>query len=375
MGENSPAAAGGGFAERLLEVIDSGRRTATYKLALLMALLDLCAQRSGADGRAPGVLHTRDIAEQVAALYWPQVIPYRVPSAVGAVELRQINLPRAAILTAVSEFRQAAEARGATSLFAARQRLPEPYESMVDQVEITVAAQPLPRLQAVGSTEAVFAFLYELDWGTRESFTVARLCRQGPRGPAIRLLPGAGDELVRLGPLIRPLVELHWTRMVAEINHVARDELDLHCHLFGRDRLIPPKPLRDGIAALHEDRCFYCRGDLGAQPEADHFIPRVRCGIDAVENLVLADRRCNNDKRDLLPAPQHVTAWTGRDKQHASRLTGLAAASRWDTDPEATAAVARSIYSHLPADGNPLWIGVRDVARVDRDTVLAALTG
>ena len=51
-----------GFAERLLEVIDSGRRTATYKLALLMALLDLCARHSDADGRAPRLLYTRDIA-------------------------------------------------------------------------------------------------------------------------------------------------------------------------------------------------------------------------------------------------------------------------------------------------------------------------
>jgi hypothetical protein len=40
---------------------------------------------------------------------------------------------------------------------------------------------------------------------------VARLRRHGPRGPVIDLLPGAGDELLRLGPLIRPLVELHWT--------------------------------------------------------------------------------------------------------------------------------------------------------------------
>jgi hypothetical protein len=46
------------FAERLLEVIDSGRHTATYKLALLMALLDLCARHSDADGRAPGRLYT-----------------------------------------------------------------------------------------------------------------------------------------------------------------------------------------------------------------------------------------------------------------------------------------------------------------------------
>ena len=31
------------FAERLLQVIDEGRRTATYKLALLTALIDACA--------------------------------------------------------------------------------------------------------------------------------------------------------------------------------------------------------------------------------------------------------------------------------------------------------------------------------------------
>ena len=48
-----------GFAERLLELIDSGRRTATYKLALLMALLDLCARRGDAAARPPSVLGGR----------------------------------------------------------------------------------------------------------------------------------------------------------------------------------------------------------------------------------------------------------------------------------------------------------------------------
>ena len=74
----------------------------------------------------------------------------------------------------------------------------------------------------------------------------------------MRLLPGAGDELLRLGPLVRPLAELHWTRMVAEINKVATAELDLHRHLFGSDRVSPPKALRDGIAALQDGQCFYC---------------------------------------------------------------------------------------------------------------------
>jgi 5-methylcytosine-specific restriction endonuclease McrA len=161
--------------------------------------------------------------------------------------------------------------------------------------------------------------------------------------------------------------------MVAEINKVATVELDLHRHLFGSDRVIPPKALRNGIAALQNGQCFYCGRTLGATPEADHFIPRVRCGIDAIENLVLADRRCNNDKRDLLPAPPHVTTWARRNQRHSTALTSLATASRWDTDPSATVAVARSIYSHLPPGGTPLWRGFKDVTNADPAAALAAL--
>ncbi len=52
-----------------------------------------------------------------------------------------------------------------------------------------------------------------------------------------------------------------------------------------------------------------------------------------MENLVLADRACNNDKRDLLPAPPLVDAWAGRNRDHQDTLANL----------------ARSIYRHLPA--------------------------
>jgi hypothetical protein len=154
-----------GFAERLLEVIDSGRRTAAYKLAVLLALLDLCARHSDACGRAPRVLHTWDIAEQVASLYWPQVIPYPVPGAPSATVLRQITPPRAAIIATVSSFRSQAQAAEMTSWHLARLRLPGGYEAMLDQVEVIVAGQSLPRLQAAGSAQAVFPFLYELSWG------------------------------------------------------------------------------------------------------------------------------------------------------------------------------------------------------------------
>lgn len=348
-----------GFAERLLEVIDSGRRTATYKLALLMALLDLCVRRGGPDGRPPQVLYTREIAERVAAIYWPQVLPYRRGPEV--IELRQITQPRSAIIGAVLDFRQAAEASGVASLSQARQRLASEYSQMLDRVEVAVAEQPLPRLQTVGSSEQSLPFLYDLGWGPRESFSVRRLRRDGPAGLPVPLRAGAGEQLVRLAPLIRPLLELHWTRMVAAINQVATEEQQLHRHLFGRDRLTPPQALREGLIHLQAGRCFYCRRLLHRSPEADHFIPRVRCGIDAVENLVLADRACNSDKRDLLPAPPLVDTWAHRNLEHGAVLARLASDSGWDSDASGTLAVARSIYRRLPAGPAPFWSGAGKV--------------
>jgi hypothetical protein len=54
-------------------------------------------------------------------------------------------------------------------------------------------------------------------------------------------------------------------------------------------------------------------------------------------------------------------------------LASLATASRWDTDPAATVAVARSIYSHLPPGGAPLWLGFKEIGNADPAAALAAL--
>ena len=105
---------------------------------------------------------------------------------------------------------------------------PTEYSDVIDRIERTLAEQPLPRLQTVGTSETVFPFIYDLgpDWGANQHFSVQRLRNHGPRGPVIPMLPGVGDELLRLAPLIRPLVELHWTRMVARLNGVATVEED-----------------------------------------------------------------------------------------------------------------------------------------------------
>ena len=50
------------FCQRLLSLFDEGRFTATYKYAVLIGLLDVLAERVDRQGRAPAVVHTRDLA-------------------------------------------------------------------------------------------------------------------------------------------------------------------------------------------------------------------------------------------------------------------------------------------------------------------------
>lgn len=44
------------FAQLLLNLLEEGRRTATYKLAVLLALIDCCAGGTDAGGTAPDVV-------------------------------------------------------------------------------------------------------------------------------------------------------------------------------------------------------------------------------------------------------------------------------------------------------------------------------
>ena len=65
-------------------------------------------------------------------------------------------------------------------------------------------------------------------------------------GQGTELRPGAGDQLVRLAPLIRPLVELHWVRMVARLNKEEFKEDHLYRHLFGSGPGSFPRSLETG---------------------------------------------------------------------------------------------------------------------------------
>ena len=88
--------------QRVVAILETGLRTATYKLATLMALIDHCIEnmpeRPGDVLRVP----IPDLAHRVLEIYWLQVRPFE------GHELRQSSQPRARILIATNALREAA---------------------------------------------------------------------------------------------------------------------------------------------------------------------------------------------------------------------------------------------------------------------------
>ena len=328
--------------ERLLRVIDEGRRTATYKLALLLGIIDAVAMLPGSTA-----LPTRLIAERVLEVYFPQTRSYVDRNGVAYVP-RQISMKSSTVLAAVERLRLDADAMRCRTLDGVARRRPDLYHATVDVVEDTFVRYPIPLLQTVGAT--VIPFLYDVGWP--EGTSIASLRRR--QADHVQLLDGVADRLVVLGPMLRPLIELHWVQDVARWTGIATEDEALHGHLFGRDRAAFPTPLVSSLRDLQHDSCFYCGDRLTGRVEVDHFLPWSRWPNDAIENLVLADR-CNGAKSDHLAASTHLARWRARLTMHSHDLAEIAGRCSWATSPNRSAALAQSTYDHLAA-GTPLWL-------------------
>jgi len=330
------------FLQRLLTIIDEGRRSATYKPALLLALMELSTERASGSGALR--LPLDDVAERIMELYWPHTREYPETQLV----LNQVTGGRGRILGALADLHAASGAKTNTSLAAVRASHPVGYSKARSIIARALAKQPIPRLQRPGTDAAIGdypRFLFD-----DHRFMAERGALDA--NPEIVLLPGVAEALAKSAPLLRIAVQDIWTREVAAINRLHRDEDDLRQFLFGAGR-INLGPVADGLRALGVEHCFWCDRRLGNNTQVDHVIPWSYYANNDLSNLVLADQTCNGDKRDRLVSPPLVARWLDRD---LAPLNELAVELQGTVDLKRTKDVARSAYRYLP-DGVPLWGG------------------
>jgi 5-methylcytosine-specific restriction endonuclease McrA len=176
---------------------------------------------------------------------------------------------------------------------------------------------------------------------------------------AVKLRPGVAWGLARLEGLLQPVLRVLWVDEVRRMNPVLRDDVpDVQGHLFGRDRVSLDRPL----VALRKEfggECFYCNKRRAV--EVDHVLPWSRSRIDGLANLVQVCRECNGDKRDSLPALQHIDNVLDRSE---AVLDQIAKAITWTTDYKEFRSVARGLYLSTP-ERSQLWLAVDDLTPLD----------
>lgn len=278
--------------QRVVAILQTGRRTATYKLATLMALMEHSLDHLPEDSQAQLVVPIRDLAERVLEIYWHQVLPFEGDA------LRQSTQPRAVILREALRLRTASKVGDRhVALAVARLRAPSDYDAVVTAVALTLVRQPLHRLQRTG-LEPSPTFLYDDSW-MHDTLTLAQLAAHGG---AVELYPGVAWSLARLSGLLKPALEVLWVDDVRRWNRgLVAHVPDIAGHLFGRNR-VSLAPARSALLDTFGTRCFYCGAAVGKSAPVDHVLPWSRVGIDGLANLVVACATCNTDKSQTLPS-------------------------------------------------------------------------
>ncbi len=334
--------------QRVVAVLETGLRTATYKLATLQGLIDFSVEHLPGDESEPLPVPLTDLAARVIEVYWPQVRPFE------GHELRQSSQPVSRILRSVKQLQAVARDRGVSGPLdrvAAIARTD--YEWAVREVVLTLVQQPLSRLQRLpGDDGRQQRFLYDDSWMS-DATSWREINRHGAQ---LELYPGVASGLARIAGLLRPAIQLLWAEDVRRLNRatVGTEVPDIGGHLFGRSR-VSLDAVRDVLADAFGPVCFYCQAAVKAASPVDHVLPWSRVGIDGLANLVLACVRCNQDKTNALPAVSLVSAALDRGR---NLLDDISSTIGWPVQWERTGNAARGLYRAEPT-GAATWRGYR----------------
>jgi hypothetical protein len=339
------------FTERILSLLDTTRYSATYKLATLVALIDLAAEQTAAEEPKEQFLSGLEIGRRVLRLYWPQTAPY-ASSSDALLRASDPVLTQSStqdIPSKLAQWRQKYHLSAGASIEDAAAADPAQWDTLSKQLAATVVRMPLTRLQRFGrgSGSVEERFLFDFPW--TDGVSAATVLRDG-FDDRIQFRPGVSSLLVRLAPLLRPLIQLRWAEQVAARNTDLVDSHQLAEFLFGASRISLDR-VRGPLSESQNGKCFYCGGPLGNSPAVDHFLPWSRHPDNTLDNLVVADSRCNGSKSASLAGIEYLEIWVTRfeaESQADVMLQEIARLTNWPRRAEGTLASARASYLWLP---------------------------
>jgi len=261
------------LAEYVMNLLDQGAFTATYKYAVLLAMMDLCLEKTSKDGLPPSMITTYQLAEKVIEIYWPHTAPFTRQQENVLLQNTGAKESQAEVVRLIEKFRT--DQGGLANLSSAKRNNGEGYVRLVNNVEWKLIEMPLPRLQQFG--KKLRPVLYSINWDKTVKLQAVRAYQKGEQSDfdnQINFQSGVAKNLIQLNSLLRPLIHRQWSTKVSQINQLPESHLETF--LFGATR-VGTERVRSPLEEFQNYRCFYCEGRIGTsakqKPEVDHFIP------------------------------------------------------------------------------------------------------
>jgi 5-methylcytosine-specific restriction endonuclease McrA len=319
------------FLTKIQRLFNESDFSSTYKYALLISLADLAIEL-GKDDDSPLELGNRQIAERFIELYWQQASPYKISGSNERGILFQNNGTQAAIVKAISEFRQQNNCNSSQTA-----KRSNKYKKLVTAVTSTVAKQPINYLQNVGG--GALPFLYESNTNS------------------ITLKSGVAYCLRRFQPLIQQLARSRWADFIkknAKNIPILGEKDDLNSFLFETSRKTLALVCK-GLKELYGNKCFYCNKS-SSELEVDHFIPFSLYPRDLMHNFVLACPECNRSKSDTLAAKMHLNKWVELITNNSEAVAKIGEQAGVSSNLETSLAIAKWGYELAINNNVDFWI-------------------
>jgi hypothetical protein len=319
------------YVAALHEIVTRGRNTNSYKFALWRALARLAPST---DERNPKI-SKHDLSSLFLEYYWPLEIKFHIRQGIDPDK-------DPIVMVLIRELAHDRTINEGESLGSFQKRRPAEYKLLHEKVVRQAFDDVIPRFHNVHGEPI-----------KPEIFTFTGTV--GNAGDTIKLTAGGRQFLLGHQKLVDYVAVSGWVRFTEAFTSAPR----LHVKIGGGElRRGAVSQWRDLLSNIQNGRCFYYENHDMTSPEVDHVLPWTFVLEDKTWNLVLACRKCNNEKRDRLTNKDTLERLCDRNKQIASGDINADSVFRrhfaeWHARDLST--YIRGLYDQAAADGFPIW--------------------
>lgn len=319
------------YISTLYEIVTRGLNANSYKFALWQALANLAPSTDKANPE----ISKQDLSPQFLGYYWPLEVKYHI---------RQSTDPARdpVVMGLVRQLVSAGVISQGETLKDFHRRMPEEHKTLLDQVAREAFDDVIPRFHTVSGvpiSPPIFTFTG----------------KAGKAGDIIKLTSGGRQFLIDYKKLVDYVAVSGWVRFTEQFTSAPRLHDKISGTILVRGMV---SKWRDSLTAMQNGKCYYDESHDMAAPEVDHLLPWSFVLEDKTWNLVLACRKCNNEKRDRLANEDTLKRLCLRNEEFVKghKYTDpkfLRHFTEWHTRD--LSSHIKRLYDQAAEDGFPKW--------------------